>query len=594
MSAPLVVLKFGSSVLSKDEDFGEAVHEIYRHFRQGRRVVAVVSAVGTATERLLARARGISERPSPAALAALLATGEAVSASLLALALDRAGVPGTLLDPAEIGLSATGPALDAEPDGVDAARILRLLDERRVAVVPGFFGRAREGGIALFGRGGSDLTAIVLAKHLGAATCRLLKDVDGIYESNPAARGAEPARYESLTHEDALRLSSRVVQEKALRFAERHGLEFEVGACGEDGGTRVGRGPTRRRASALPPPQPLRVTLLGLGTVGLGVYRLISARPDRFEVVAVAVREPARHARRGIPPGRLFSDPWKALRVPSDLVVEAIGGLEPAAALLAEALDAGRDVVTANKTVVAERGASLERRAARHGRRFLCSASVGGGAPVLEAVARQAAHGRILRIDGVLNGTSNYVLERIMEGASLSEAVTQARRLGLAESDPSDDLEGVDTARKLAIVARLAFGVRLDPDAIPRQGIPTLGSAEIRDGLRRGQRLRLLASCLSSDAGVEARVAPVWLDQDHPFANCRSDQNAVRIECQDGTSAFVDGRGAGAWPTAESLVADLLDLWREHATRSGQGLVRLRGIDEENDSSNDFERREQA
>jgi homoserine dehydrogenase len=212
----------------------------------------------------------------------------------------------------------------------------------------------------------------------------------------------------------------------------------------------------------------------------------------------------------------------------------------------------------------------------------------------VEAVALQAAQGRILRIEGVLNGTSNYVLERIMEGTSISEAVTQARRLGLAESDPTDDLEGLDTARKLAIVARLAFGVRLDPDAIPRQGIQALGVLEIRAGLRRGQRLRLLASCLSSDAGVEARVQPVWLDPDHPFANCRSDQNAVRIDCQDGTSAFVDGRGAGAWPTAESVVSDLQDLWRAHATRSGQGLLTLRAIDEEDDPSNDFERREQA
>jgi homoserine dehydrogenase len=575
MSGPIVVLKFGSSVLSADPDFAEAVHEIYRFVRQGFRVVAVASAVGTTTERLLARARAVSDRPSCQALATLLATGEIASASLLAIALDRAGVPGTLLDPGEIGLRAEGHPLESEPCGMDAEKLVDALESHTVAVVPGFFGRTPEGAVVLFGRGGSDLTAIAIAGFLNAR-CRLLKDVDGIYDADPAQPHDAPARYESLTYDDALRLRCGVVQEKALQYAARHAIEFEVAAAGAEGGTLVGPN-SRTRVSAdgarygkgkgngNGTAPPLRVTILGLGTVGLAVYRSLSARPDRFDVVAVAVRDRARHSRDGVPPQRLHTDPARALGQPADIVVEAMGGLEPAGALLSEALDRGRHVVTANKELVAKRGDLLAVRAALNGRRFLFSSSVGGGVPVLETVARLASKTRITSIEGILNGTSNFVLDRLTEGVSLVEAVAQAQRLGLAEADPSADLDGTDIARKLVVLARTGFGVSLPADAIPREGIDASRLGRIHAARRYDRTVRLLAVCRRRDSGIEARVRPVWLAPDHPFARCRGDRNAVRIECEDGSSAFLEGRGAGAWPTAESLVADLLDLWRDHA-----------------------------
>ena len=312
-------------------------------------------------------------------------------------------------------------------------------------------------------------------------------------------------------------------------------------------------------------PAPLRITILGLGTVGLGLYRSLSARPDRFEVVAVAVRDQIKHARDGVPPQRLFSDLGKALWQPSEIVVEAMGGLEPAGALLAEALDRGRHVVTANKEVVANMGARLSSRAARNGRRFLFSSCVGGSLPVLETVTRLASTKRIRAIEGVLNGTSNFVLDRMAQGESLFGAVAQAQHLGLAEADPRADLDGTDVVRKLAILARTAFGVRLRADAIPRRGIEANELGRIHLASRYGKTVRLVAFCRRRKSGVEAGVRPVWLEPDDPFARCRGDRNVVRIECEDGSFTLLEGRGAGAWPTAESLVADLLDLWRERA-----------------------------
>src|SRR6185295_1771419 len=173
---PLAVLKFGSSVLPREDDLPRAVHEIYRYYRRGWRVVAVVSALGETTDRLAAQAKRFGADPAAHGVTALLSTGETTAAALLCLALDRAGVPATLVDPRRARLRTEGPPLDAEPRGLDGPLLERELRERPVAVFPGFYGVARDGGVALLGRGGSDLTALFLAHRLGAAHCRLLKD----------------------------------------------------------------------------------------------------------------------------------------------------------------------------------------------------------------------------------------------------------------------------------------------------------------------------------------------------------------------------------------------------------------------------------
>lgn len=245
---PLTVLKFGGSVLGTARDYAAAVADIKRHLKRGERVLAVVSALKGATDSLLADAHYFGPEPEPAATASLLATGEAASAARLALALNAAGVEAALLEPGAIGLVTRGPLLDAEPVAVDGDAVRYALERSGVAVIAGFYGRDTAGGYALFGRGGTDLTALFLAHRLGARNCRLLKNVDGVYERDPAGSGKKPRRYAAITWDDALKLGSRVIQPKGLHFARRERVEFAVAAVGRGGGagagTLVGPGPT--------------------------------------------------------------------------------------------------------------------------------------------------------------------------------------------------------------------------------------------------------------------------------------------------------------------------------------------------------------
>lgn len=286
----LVVLKFGGSVLRSEADLPRIADEIKRHVDEGSRVVAVVSAMGDSTELLIRRARALghqlgdlprtpqrvatesglaaaaapdadtsatrsatteSTAPAEAAFAALLATGEAASAALVGLALDNVGVAFTVLCAGRVGPFTRGPQLDAQPHAFDAGNVKRALARRPVAVLPGFVGRDGEGHFSLLGRGGSDLTALFVAHSLQADRCCLLKDVDGIYEHDPALRTRrKPRRYASLDWDGALRLDDCILQQKAAQFAYRHRVVFEVGACGSPPGTRVGAAATRVTTTA--------------------------------------------------------------------------------------------------------------------------------------------------------------------------------------------------------------------------------------------------------------------------------------------------------------------------------------------------------
>jgi homoserine dehydrogenase len=566
--SPLIVLKFGGSVLESEDSLPVVVHEIYRWLREGWRVIAVVSAIGGTTDRLLSRARRLTDEPDPESLALLLSTGELGAAALLGVALDRAGVPAHVLDSARIGLHTAGPILDAEPIGLDNAAVESALADRPVAVVPGFIGRTHgpAGRPSLLGRGGSDLTALFLASQLGAARCRLIKDVDGLYERDPAERsdGREPARrFRLLSWDDALGLDGRIVQHKAVRFARQRRLGFEVGAIGAKEATVVGdlprefaSGPGRRGEA------PLRVGLLGLGVVGLGVYRALALQRDLFEVVGIAVRDIEKHAGDGVPRHLLTTDPWRVVTGECDVIVEAIGGREPAAELVRAALDLRRSVVTANKAVVASDAESLETLAAARRVEVRYSAAVGGAVPVLEAVARAAGAGPILAIEGVLNGTSNFVLGRLEDGSTLEDAITEARRRGLAEADPSHDLDGTDAAHKLAIIARVGFGLALDPEAVERTAITAVEGPALRAGAGGERVIKHVASLRLTPDGPVARVAPAALAWDHPLAGARGEENRVLIHSADSEPVLVCGRGAGRWPTTESVVADLLDIAR--------------------------------
>lgn len=557
----IVVLKFGSSVLTGPEQFPVVVHEIYRHLRQGQRVVAVVSALDGRTGELLALARAVTENPAPNDLAGLLGHGESQSALLLGMALHRAGIDAITLGPRELSLLAEGDALDADPVSLDAGALRRALEEHTVVVVPGFVAIGREGRSMVLGRGGSDLSALFIAQSLEQAPCRLIKDVDGIYTSDPALPGKAPARFSQITWRDAIELAGPLVQRKALLYAEAYCLRFDVAGAGLSHATCVGPGPSRQ-ARQHPPGHRLRVALLGAGTVGYGVYRHLVADPERFEVVGIAVSDLDKARPPDLPPELLTDDPWTLVDRPAEVVVELIGDEQLALGLMRAALEAGRHLVTANKAVVAESGQGLRSLAESHGARVAWSASVGGSLPAVELVRLAQRNGTVLGVEGVLNGTCNFILDRLGENCSFEEALAEAQVRGFAEADPTRDLSGQDAASKLKILAHAAFGAELTDDGLERIGIEHLGHDAVCGQRSQALMPRLVVECSRANGQVRARVAPRLLCASHPLAKVRGEWNQIRIQVEGGDDIVARGKGAGCWPTAESVFADLMDIWR--------------------------------
>jgi homoserine dehydrogenase len=549
------VLKFGSSVLQSRENLPKVVHEVYRWIRLQYRVVAIISAFAGETERLLKSVADYRDA-QPEAIARIVATGEEVASSLVALELDRFGIPAQVLDPSQLQLIADCDSNDTEPVSVNVACLRDVLNDGRVVVVPGFIARDRRGHVALFGRGGSDLSALYLAGQL-QARCRLIKDVDGIYDSDPA-RNSYARRYRSITCDHALAIAGKVVQQKAVRYAQAAGTSFEVAALGCTRATVVGAGQSSL-AHAEVPRRPLRVGLLGLGTVGGGVFRELQSHPQLFEVCGVAVRTPERHAAHASP--ELLTRDCRRAVDGVDVVVELIGGTSPAGELVAEALASGTPVVTANKLLLAENPHLARHRGLRY------SAAVGGAVPAVEAVRSVAQTQRVLSLAGVLNGTCNYILDRIVAGDSYKDAVVQAQANGFAEADPRADLSGADTACKLRLLAGLAFPA-IHETVSDITGIENIDVAWVRSVAAEGGRVRLVATATADGHCVSLRVKPEAVAAGHPFARIRNEENCLLIQSCDLASSEVEqrawtGRGAGRWPTTAAVMADLFDLARE-------------------------------
>lgn len=553
MSRKVIVLKFGSSVLQSRADLPHAVHEIYRWIRRQYRVVAVVSAFAGETDRLLA---SVADYPdaNPEAIARVIATGEEVATAFLTLELDRFGIPAQVLDPGQIQLIAQTGSNDTEPVSAEIRVIENVLHQGRVAVIPGFVARDPQGCVALFGRGGSDLSALFLAKQLNAR-CRLIKDVDGIYNSDPAADD-EAKRFDEINFSDALAVAGKVVQRKAIVFGRKTSVSFEVAALGENYATVVG---SHRSvvSSKNSPTAPLKVGLLGLGTVGLGVFQELWKHPRLFDVTGIAVRRPELHLDHA-PAGLLTRDCWDAIE-DVDVVVELIGGSDPAGDLVNAALAAGKPVVTANKLLLAG-DARLETH-----RQLRYSAAVGGAVPALEAVRALVEGGPILSLSGVLNGTCNYILDRIATGCSWEQAVAEAQERGFAEADPSADLSGADTVCKLRLLARRAFP-HTDAHYISSTGIDAIDSDWVQTAARDGGRARLVGTAQLVDGRVHLEVKPQRVDASHPFAQIRNEENCLLINTGHAELQHVwTGRGAGRWPTTAAVMADLFDLSRERS-----------------------------
>ena len=565
----IIVLKFGSSVLRNENDLPAAVHEIYRWWRDGFQVVAVVSALGNTTDELNRRAHVACDQPNDELVAALLATGEAASSALMGLALNRAGIFATVLDAEQAGLTTGGPVLDANLTSVDIASVLEALRDG-VVVLPGFVGRSRSGKTTLLGRGGSDLTALFLAQRLGAG-CRLIKDVDGLYTSDPnAGSGPSAARFVRVSYATAARAGGAVVQLKAIDFAECHRQRFTVSSAGSDRATEIGPYADSVALSETHV-KPLRVALLGCGTVGGGVYQRLAALPEIFDVVGVGTRNVEHAIRAGVPVRLITTRLAELVAEPVDVVIELLGGNEPARTLISTALRLGNHVVTANKALLATDLTILQSLAANSDARIRYSAAVGGVMPALKTVKHARSSGPLHSISGVLNGTTNFILDQLANGSDLSDAVLAAQKNGYAERDPQADLNGTDVEQKLILLAHAAFDVRLS--SVQTQGIENLDPTKIREARKNGRVIRLVAECRRDTHGLVASVSPVELALDHPLAHVSGVENRLIVQAENERTWNVRGRGAGRWPTTEAVMGDLFDLWRESAVAVEQECV---------------------
>lgn len=319
--------------------------------------------------------------------------------------------------------------------------------------------------------------------------------------------------------------------------------------------------------------EPLRVALAGLGTVGGGVIKLLEANRDLIarrasrpiEIVAVSARD--RHRERGVDISRLgWSDDPVALasRDDVDAVVELIGGSDgPALALSRASIAAGRAFVTANKAMIAHHGIELAQAAESANVALKYEAAVAGGIPVIKGLREGAAANEITHVYGILNGTCNYILTTMeSEGRDFADVLADAQALGYAEADPSFDIDGIDAAHKLSILATLSFGTRLDFDAVHVTGIRDVLAGDIAQARALGFRVRLVGLAASGAEGLFQRVHPCLVPTSHPLAHVAGSMNAVVAEGNFVGRLFFEGRGAGEGPTASAVVADLIDIAR--------------------------------
>lgn len=318
---------------------------------------------------------------------------------------------------------------------------------------------------------------------------------------------------------------------------------------------------------------PLKVGLAGLGTVGAAVIDLIereqaalAARCGRpIEVVAVTAR--AKNKKRGVDVTKLrwVSDPLTLAQDPEiDIFVELIGGEgDPAKSAIEVALSAGKSVVTANKALLAQHGVALAALAEAHRVALNFEAAAGGAIPIVKTLREGLAGNSFVRIYGILNGTCNYILTRMeQEKMSFTDCLKDAQRLGYAEADPSFDVEGHDTAQKLAILASLAFGTKADPDAVYVEGISSITPADLDAADELGYRVKLLGVAMKTDSGIEQRVHPTMVPKDSAIAQVMGVTNAVTIDVDGFSSLTLVGPGAGGPATASAVVADIGDVAR--------------------------------
>ena len=319
-------------------------------------------------------------------------------------------------------------------------------------------------------------------------------------------------------------------------------------------------------------PHKIKIGLLGLGTVGSGVYKLIEKQKEEFckkagadvEIVKILVHNMEKK-REGVDPS-LLTDNWRDI-IDNDeiqLVIEVMGGIEPARTMILDALNAGKNVVSANKDLIAEHGKELLDAAEEHGVDFLFEAAVAGGIPIIRPLKQCLAANEIDEVIGIMNGTTNYILTKMFEdNMDFDEALAKATELGYAEADPTADVEGLDAGRKAAILASIAFHSRVVFKDVYTEGITKISSRDIAYAKEFGSVIKLLGVAHNKEDGIEVAVYPMMLPKNHPLASVRDSFNAVFVHGDALDDAMFYGRGAGELPTASAVMGDLIDIIRD-------------------------------
>lgn len=318
--------------------------------------------------------------------------------------------------------------------------------------------------------------------------------------------------------------------------------------------------------------QTIKIGLLGLGTVGSGVYKIIERQKEemvkktgaRLEIAGILVHN-LNKVRDGVDTS-LLTDRWEDI-INNDeisIVIEVMGGIEPAKTMILEALNSGKNVVTANKDLVAEYGRELLDAAENNGVDFLFEAVVAGGIPIIRPLKQCLAANEMDEVIGIVNGTTNYILTKMFEeGMDFDEALEKATELGYAEADPTADIEGLDAGRKVAIMASIAFHSRVTFSDVYTEGITKISARDINYAKEFGNVIKLLGVAHNTEDGIEVSVHPMMIPQEHPLASVRDSFNAVFVHGDAVDDVMFYGRGAGEFPTASAIMGDVIDVVRD-------------------------------
>ena len=316
----------------------------------------------------------------------------------------------------------------------------------------------------------------------------------------------------------------------------------------------------------------IKVGMLGLGTVGTGVYKVLKSQKSemeaklgaKVELKKILVRNLEKASQKVEDPSILTNHAGEILEDPEiEIVIEVMGGMQPALTYMLAALNAGKSVVTANKDVVASEGKKLLDTAKANGRDFLYEASVAGGIPIIRPLKQCLAGNHITEVIGIFNGTTNFILTKMSkEGMEFDEALQLAQDLGYAEADPTSDIEGLDAGRKVAILASAAFNSRVVFENVYTEGIARITARDILYAKEMGCEIKLLGVARLTPEGIEARVHPMLIDSDHPLASVQDSYNAVLVRGDAVQETLFYGRGAGEMPTASAVVGDVFDCVR--------------------------------